>query len=100
MDKYFNSYREMISLRGLTDHTLNGYSTYIRSYLVYCKIKMQKVAKQKCRLLQLHFVGNCKILESQERVAPDGGSQVGYNLKNPLQTYLKTINLVFVVANK
>lgn len=35
MDKYFNSYREMISLRGLTDHTLKSYSTYIRSYLDY-----------------------------------------------------------------
>lgn len=35
MDKYFNLYREMISLRGLTDHTLKSYSTYIRSYLDY-----------------------------------------------------------------
>lgn len=35
MDKYFNSYREMISLRGLTDHTLKGYCTYIRAYLDY-----------------------------------------------------------------
>ena len=30
MDKYLNSFREMISLRGLTDHTLNSYCTYIR----------------------------------------------------------------------
>ena len=35
MDKYFNSYREMISLRGLTDHTMKSYSTYIRAYLDY-----------------------------------------------------------------
>lgn len=35
MDKYFNTYREMISLRGLTDHTLKSYSTYIRVYLDY-----------------------------------------------------------------
>lgn len=35
MDKYFNTYREMISLRGLTDHTLKSYSTYIRAYLDY-----------------------------------------------------------------
>ncbi len=35
MDKYFNSYREMISLRGLTDHTLKSYCTYIRAYLDY-----------------------------------------------------------------
>ena len=25
MNKYFNSYRKMISLRGLTDHTIKGY---------------------------------------------------------------------------
>lgn len=35
MDKYFNTYREMISLRGLTGHTLKSYSTYIRAYLDY-----------------------------------------------------------------
>lgn len=35
MDKYFNTYREMISLRGLTDHTLKSYCTYIRAYLHY-----------------------------------------------------------------
>lgn len=35
MDKYFNTYREMISLRGLTDHTLKSYCTYIRAYLNY-----------------------------------------------------------------
>lgn len=28
MDKYFNLYREMISLRGLTAHTMKSYSTY------------------------------------------------------------------------
>ena len=35
MDKYLNSFREMISLRGLTDHTLKNYCTYIRAYLDY-----------------------------------------------------------------
>ena len=35
MDKYLNSFREMISLRGLTDHTLTSYCTYIRAYLDY-----------------------------------------------------------------
>lgn len=35
MDKYFNTYREMLSLRGLTDHTLKSYCTYIRAYLYY-----------------------------------------------------------------
>ena len=32
---YLNTFREMISLRGLTDHTLMSYCTYIRSYLAY-----------------------------------------------------------------
>lgn len=32
---YLNTYREMISLRGLTDHTVKSYSTYIRAYLNY-----------------------------------------------------------------
>lgn len=35
MDNYFNSFREMISLRGLSDHTLKSYCTYIRAYLDY-----------------------------------------------------------------
>ena len=35
MDNYLNSFREMISLRGLTDHTLKNYCTYIRAYLDY-----------------------------------------------------------------
>lgn len=35
MDKYFDSYREMISLRGLTDHTITGYSTYIKAYFEF-----------------------------------------------------------------
>ncbi|MGN0324197.1 MAG: tyrosine-type recombinase/integrase [Oliverpabstia sp.] len=35
MDKYLDSFREMISLRGLTDHTLNSYCTYIHAYLDY-----------------------------------------------------------------
>ena len=42
MDKYFNTYREMISLRGLTDHTLKSYSTYIRSYLDYLQNILHK----------------------------------------------------------
>ena len=35
MDKYLHSFRKMISLRGLTDHTLTNYCTYIRAYLDY-----------------------------------------------------------------
>ena len=35
MNEYLKLYREMISLRGLTDHTGISYSTYIRAYLDY-----------------------------------------------------------------
>ena len=35
MDDYLKIYREMISLRGLTDHTIISYSTYIKTYLSY-----------------------------------------------------------------
>ena len=35
MDEYLHSFREMISLRSLTDHTLTSYCTYIRTYLDY-----------------------------------------------------------------
>ena len=28
MSKYFNTYREMIPLRGFTDHTLKGYGCH------------------------------------------------------------------------
>lgn len=43
MDKYFNLYREMISLRGLSDHTLKNYGTYIRSYLDYLQGILHKL---------------------------------------------------------
>lgn len=43
MDNYFKLYREMISLRGLTNHTHKGYSTYIRSYLNYLQNLLHKI---------------------------------------------------------
>lgn len=43
MDKYFNSYRDMISLRGLADHTLKSYCTYIRAYLDYLQNILHKL---------------------------------------------------------
>ena len=39
---YLNVYREMISLRGLTDHTVKSDSTYIRSYLDYLHTLLHK----------------------------------------------------------
>ena len=40
MDKYLDSFREMISLRGLTEHTLKSYCTYIRAYLDYLLLQV------------------------------------------------------------
>lgn len=42
MDNYFHLFREMISLRGLSDHTLISYSTYIRAYLDYLEHILKK----------------------------------------------------------
>lgn len=42
MDEYLNQFREMVSLRGLTDHTIKSYSTYIRSYLDYLSDVLHK----------------------------------------------------------
>lgn len=42
MDKYFDSFREMISLRGLSGHTMSSYCTYIRSYLDYLQSVLLK----------------------------------------------------------
>lgn len=38
MQKYFETYKQMISLRGLTDHTVISYSTYIRAFLDYLEM--------------------------------------------------------------
>lgn len=43
MDKYLDSFRKMISLRGLTEHTLKNYCTYIRAYLDYLQTVLQKL---------------------------------------------------------
>lgn len=43
MDNYLNLYREMISLRGLTDHTIMSYSTYIRVYFDYLSNILHKM---------------------------------------------------------
>ncbi len=43
MDKYFHSFRDMIALRGLTDHTLKSYCTYIQAYLQYLTEILHKI---------------------------------------------------------
>ena len=42
MDEYLKLFREMISLRGLTDHTVKSYSTYISAYLNYLSEILEK----------------------------------------------------------
>ena len=43
MDNYLTTFREMLSLRGLSDHTLKGYCTYIRAYLGYLQAILHKL---------------------------------------------------------
>lgn len=42
MDDYLKIFREMVSLRGLTHHTIISYSTYIRAYLQYLSEVLKK----------------------------------------------------------
>ena len=35
MDNYLNTFREMVSLRGLAGHTVTSYSTYVKVCLEY-----------------------------------------------------------------
>ncbi len=42
MDDYLKQFREMVSLRGLTGHTVTSYSTYIRAYLDYLSSFLHK----------------------------------------------------------
>lgn len=56
MDSYFNSYREMISLRSLTDHTLKSYCTYIHAYLDYLITILHKALENVSWEELRHFV--------------------------------------------
>ena len=54
MDDYLKHFREMISLRGLTDHTIVSYSTYIRAYLDIFPISCTRSGR--CFLGVLHIL--------------------------------------------
>ncbi len=43
MQKYINHFNQMISLRGLTDHTLKSYASYLGSYLDYLSEHLRKL---------------------------------------------------------
>lgn len=42
MQKYLDSFKQMISLRGLTDHTIKSYCTYLNAYLNYLNDVLHK----------------------------------------------------------
>lgn len=43
MQKYFETYKQMISFRGLTNHTVISYSTYIHAFLDYLETVLHKL---------------------------------------------------------
>lgn len=43
MQKYLDTYKQMISLRGLTEHTITSYSTYLKAYLYYLETRLLKL---------------------------------------------------------
>ena len=43
---YLKRYKQMISLRGLTDHTMKSYQTYISAYLSYVSETLHKLPSQ------------------------------------------------------
>lgn len=43
---YLKRYQKMISLRGLTDHTMKSYQTYISAYLDYIRNTLHKTPSQ------------------------------------------------------
>ena len=43
---YLKKYREMISLRGLSDHTMKSYCTYLRTYIEYLDSVLHKYPSQ------------------------------------------------------
>ena len=43
---YLKHYKKMISLRGLTDHTMKSYQTYISAYLDYIGNTLHKTPSQ------------------------------------------------------
>ena len=62
---YLKRYKKMISLRGLTDHTMKSYQTYISAYLDYIENTLHKTPSQvsykdQRRFLEWYFfIENC-----------------------------------------
>jgi len=78
MDNYLSTFREIISLRSLTDHTLQNYCTYIRAYLDYLQNILHKhpedisweELREYVRWLQKYFIPKVPISCFRERYNP------------------------------
>lgn len=53
---YLKRYKKMISLRGLTDHTMKSYQTYISAYLDYIMNTLHKTPSQVSYTEQRRFL--------------------------------------------
>ena len=53
---FLKRYRKMISLRGLTDHTMKSYTTYIKVYLDYIENHLHKYPSQVTWEDRRHFI--------------------------------------------
>ena len=60
MDDYLNLFREMISLRSLTEHTAKSYSTYIKTYLFYLSEILHKTPEEVPGLICVSLSGGFK----------------------------------------
>ena len=47
-------------MKAKIQHEIQEYCSLLRLNAVFCKPFLHKIAKNFCRLLHLHFVGNCK----------------------------------------
>ena len=61
MDNYLNSFREMIFLRGLTDHTLKNYCTYIAFRIYTPVLHTDHTLKNYCTYIRayLDYLSTC-----------------------------------------
>ena len=63
---YLKRYKKMISLRGLTDHTMKSYQTYISAYLNYIENTLHKTPSQVSYKDQRRFL---EILQKERKLS-------------------------------
>ena len=59
---YLKRFRKMLSLRGLTDHTVKSYTTYVTAYLDYVENHLHKYFSQVTWEDRRNFISICTIL--------------------------------------